>query len=82
MAAGDIHAADLVDTVHHEMDSRTTHPREGAGRPIHTMKLQYVAVINDSQIVGQTPSKFFSQIILHEGALLSAVSRHWEKEER
>ena len=55
MAAGDTCAADPVDNVYHEMDStvhnhrfyksvvasnRTTHPREGACRPIHAMNLQ------------------------------------------
>ena len=79
MAAGDTHAADPVDTVHHEMDSticshhfyksvwlplnRTSRPREGACQPIHTMNLQYMAVINNYQIVGRTPSKFYSQIM-------------------
>ena len=79
MEAGDTHAADLVDTVHLEMDSmvrshrfcksvvannrRTTHPIEGACQPINRMNLQYVAVINDYQIVDLTPSKFYSQIM-------------------
>ena len=44
------------------VNNRTTRPREGACWPIHTMNLQYVAVINDSQIVGHTTSKFYSQI--------------------
>ena len=62
MEAGDTRVADLVDTVHHEIASafcnhrvyksvvtsnRTTHPREGACWPIHTIYLQYVAVIKD-----------------------------------
>ena len=34
---------------------KTSPPREGAYRPIHTINLQYVAVVNDSQIVGRTP---------------------------
>ena len=72
MEAGDTCAADLVDNVHHEIDSvvRSHHfidlcsrrTREGACWPIHTMNLQYVAVINDSQIVDHTPLKFYSQI--------------------
>ena len=65
MEAGDTHAADPVDTMHHEMDSavcshrfyksvvasnrKRSPPREGAYRPIHTMNLQYIAVVNDSQ---------------------------------
>ena len=39
---------------------KTTHPREGASRIIHTMNLQYVAVITDSQLVVlHTPSRFY-----------------------
>ena len=67
MAAGDTHVADPVDIVHHEMYSavcnesqicmvtsnrRTTRPREGGCRPIHTMNLQYVVVMKDFQIFG------------------------------
>ena len=36
---------------------KTTRPREGASWTIYTMNLQYVAVINDSQIIGHPPSK-------------------------
>ena len=67
---------------------RTTRPREGACRPIHMMNLQRQAVINNSQIVGRTPSKFYLQItgiILHDGALLCAVrslSYYWEEERK
>ena len=52
------------------------------------MNLQYVAVINDSQIVGCFPSEIYLQITWHyitQGALSSAVrdlSYYWEKEER
>ena len=78
MAAGDTRAADPVDTVHHEMDSLVCSHRfyksvqlpvleqlileKEPARPIHTMNLQYVAVINDSQIASHTPLKFYSQI--------------------
>ena len=80
MAAGDTHVVDLVDNVHHEINSairshcvykyvwspainrKTTHPREGAFQPIHTMNLQYMAVIKDFQIAGQTLSEIYSQI--------------------
>ena len=41
---------------------RTTCPREGAYQPIHTMNLQYIAVIKDSPIVGRTLSEIYSQI--------------------
>ena len=41
---------------------RKTHPREGACQPINRMNFQYLAVINDYQIVGLTQSKFCSQI--------------------
>ena len=33
---------------------RKTHPREGACRSINTMNFQYLAMINDYQIVGLT----------------------------
>ena len=49
------------------------------------MNLQYAAVINNSDIVGCTPWHRSRVIILHEGALLSAVrclSYYWEKEEK
>ena len=64
------------------------------------MNLQYVAVIKDSQMVSRSPSEIYSQImwyyitqrgsvvgiLLHEGALLSAVCRlsydYRENEER
>ena len=116
MATGNTHAADLINTVHHEMDSsraasgavrshcfykcivasinkKTTHPREGASRTIH---------MHDEFTVGSSDKRFsdsctpysvkilFTQrrsrgVILHEGALSSAVrhlSYYWEKEER
>ena len=41
---------------------RATHPREEACRPIHTINLQYVEVIKDSQIVGRTSLVIYSQI--------------------
>ena len=44
------------------ISNRTTHPREGAYRPIHMLNLQYVAVMKDSQIVGCTPLEIYSQI--------------------
>ena len=47
------------------------------------MNLQYMAVINDSQIVGHTHRSH--GIILHEGVVSSAVRYllyYWEKEER
>ena len=66
MAAGDTHAADPVDNVCHEMDSAVRSHRfykiGEACRPINTINLQYVAVINDYQIVGLTLSKLCSQI--------------------
>ena len=71
MAAGDTRVADLVDTVHNEIDSticshcvynRTTCPREGGCWPIHMMNLQYVAVIKGIQIIGRTPSEVYSKI--------------------
>ena len=71
---------------------KTTHPREGASRTIHTMNLQYVAVINDSQIVAisHTPSKvYLPQImwyyITRRGSVVccqASISYYWEKEER
>ena len=36
---------------------KTTRPREGASWTIHTMNSQYVAVINDSQVISHSPSK-------------------------
>ena len=42
--------------------NRTTRSREGTCWPVYTMNLQYIAVINDSQIVGHTLSRFYSQI--------------------
>ena len=41
---------------------RTTRSREGTCWPVYTINLRYIAVINDSQIVGHTLSKFYSQI--------------------
>ena len=34
---------------------KTSPPRKGAYWPIHTINLQYVVMVNDSQIVGCTP---------------------------
>ena len=66
--------------------SRTTHPGEEACQLVHMMNLIAVAVINDSQIVGHTPSdNLFHGIILLEGFVSSAVWRlsyYWEKKER
>ena len=36
---------------------KTTRPREGASWTIHTMNSQYMAVINDSQVIGHCPLK-------------------------
>ena len=48
------------------ISNRTTiRPREGAYWSIHTMNLQYVAVINNTQMVGRTLLKFYSQITLY-----------------
>ena len=41
---------------------RATHPREEACWPIHTINLQYVVMIKDSQMVGRTSLVIYSQI--------------------
>ena len=41
---------------------RKPHPREEACWPIHTMNLQYVAVIKDFQIVGHTLLEIYLHI--------------------
>ena len=59
-----------------------------AGQSTLMMNLQYMAVINSSQIVGHMQQNFIHRlcgIVLHERALSFAVrcvSYYWEKEER
>ena len=76
MAASDTHVADLLDTIHYEMDgvvcshrvycmvaSNRTCLREGAFQPTDMMNLPYMAVIKDSQIVGRALMEIYSQIM-------------------
>ena len=72
---------DLVDTVHHEMDSivhshhfyksvitsnRTTRLREGACWPMHTMNVRYMAVTKDSNSWPHSVGNLFTpQVVLY-----------------
>ena len=55
---------------------RKIRAREGACQPIHTMNLQYMAMIKDSQLVGCTLSEIYSQITSTNIKLKSRLSVH------
>ena len=98
MAAGDAHAIDLLDTVHHEMDStvQSHHAYDFVWSPVleqlvlekeHTSQSTwwiYSGSEKDSQIVGRILSEklFTDHMVFYNTKGLYYLSSYWEKEKR